>query len=286
MAKVNKRTVKKEKAKKRFHFLHILRVIRTVVLASVFLCVLGVSGFYGTQLAKDFLNRPIASITVKGEFNYVAQSEVENAVRGMIGGSFIGENISVIKQSLEAMPWIDGVDLIRQWPDALEVVVREQVPIARWGESGFVNVRGEIVAVKKNSHLSQLSTLSGQKENAGLIMQQYSLLASVLQPYDMSIDVLEKNNRGVWQLQLTNGWKVIVGRGDIYKKIQRFTYLLDSKHLNSQMKIESIDLRYPNGLAVSWIDEVIIEKKEQAANLLKYPTKGLYSVNGKQYARG
>jgi cell division protein FtsQ len=286
MAKVNKRTVKKEKVKSTFPFLKIVRMIRAMTLASVFLLVLGVTGFYGAQLAKDFLSRPIASITIKGEFNYVSQGEVEALVRGMIGGSFIGENIRDIKLSLEAKPWIDGVDLVRQWPDTLEVVVREQVPIARWGKSGFVNVRGEIITVDKNNNLSQFSILSGQAEDAGLIMQQYSLLASALQPYNMSIDVLEKNKRGVWRLQLENGWKVIVGRGDVYKKIQRLTYLLEVKKLNDKMKIESIDLRYPNGLAVSWIEDVIEEKEEQAANLLKYPTIGLYSVNSKQYARG
>ena len=286
MTKINKRIVKKETVKRTFSFAKVLRVIRTIVFASIFLSVLGVAGFYGTRLATDFLSRPVASITVKGEFNYVAQNEVTELVKGMIGGSFIGEDISEIKQSLESKPWIDSVNLVRQWPDILEIVVHEQVPIARWGESGFVNVRGEIIVVEKMSDLSQFSTLLGQREDVGLIMQQYSLLATTLQPYNMSVDVLEKNYRGVWRLQLNNGWKVIVGRGDVYKKIQRLTYLLDVKKLNDQMKIESIDLRYPNGLAVSWVENVTDKEKEQAANLLKYPTIGLYLVNGKQYARG
>ncbi|EGG93373.1 Cell division protein ftsQ [gamma proteobacterium IMCC1989] len=286
MTKINKRIVKKETVKRTFSFAKVLRVIRTIVFASIFLSVLGVAGFYGTRLATDFLSRPVASITVKGEFNYVAQNEVTELVKGMIGGSFIGEDISEIKQSLESKPWIDSVNLVRQWPDILEIVVHEQVPIARWGESGFVNVRGEIIVVEKMSDLSQFSTLLGQSEDVGLIMQQYSLLATTLQPYNMSVDVLEKNYRGVWRLQLNNGWKVIVGRGDVYKKIQRLTYLLDVKKLNDQMKIKSIDLRYPNGLAVSWIENVTDKEKEQAANLLKYPTIGLYLVNGKQYARG
>ena len=286
MARVNKRTVQKEKTKSSFSFLKILRVMRTIVFASVFLSALGIAGFYGSRLAADFLSRPIASITIKGEFNYVSQGEVETLVRGMIGSSFIGENISDIKQSLEGMPWIDSVDLVRQWPDTLEVVVREQAPIARWGENGFVNVRGEIIIVDKSNSLSRFSTLTGQEKDAGLIMQQYSLLASTLQAYNMSIDALEKNHRGVWRLQLKNGWKIIIGRSDVYKKIQRLTYLLDIKKLSAQMKIESIDLRYQNGLAISWVEDTNDEKKEQAANLLRYPTIGLYSVNSKQHARG
>lgn len=286
MTRVNKRTVQKEKTKSSISFLKILRVMRTMVFASVFLSVLGITGFYGSRLAADFLSRPIASITLKGEFNYVSQGKVETLVRGMIGSSFIGENISDIKQSLEGMPWIDSVDLVRQWPDTLEVVVREQAPIARWGENGFVNVRGEIIIVDNSNSLSRFSTLTGQEKDAGLIMQQYSLLASTLQSYNMSIDVLEKNHRGVWRLQLKNGWKIIIGRSDVYKKVQRLTHLLDIKKLNAQMKIESIDLRYQNGLAINWIEDTIDEKKEQAANLLKYPTIGWYSVNSKQYARG
>jgi cell division protein FtsQ len=296
MTKENRRTYKKEKTVNSFPFKKIWHMLRLFVVVGVSFSVMGVMGFYGVQLSQQFLNRPIASITVKGEFSHVSQNQMANAARGMIGGSFIGENISRIKASLESMPWVDGVDLSRRWPDQLEVTVREQIPSARWGENGFVNVRGEIIFVEKDSGLIDFSTLVGEKQDAELIMQQYSVLANTFQPHNLSIRVLEKNRRGVWKLELSNGWGVIVGRGDMYKKIQRLTSLLESDTLDANMPIVSIDLRYTNGLAVRWMDDSVVDRsvvgnvfnevEKPKISSVHHRVVGQRLVDEKQYARG
>lgn len=291
MTKGNRRIRKKEKKVFSFPFKKILYGLRAIVISLVFLGVLGGAGFYGTTLTKDFLNRPIASIVLKGQFEYVSESDMAAVAEAMIGGSFIGENIGRIKDALEAMPWVDSVDLSRRWPDQLDIVVREQMPIARWNDAGFVNVRGEVVLVSDDTHLSDLSVLIGQEEDAALIMQRYSVLASLLSHYDLSIGVLEKNRRGVWQMQLTNQWTLIIGRGGMNEKLQRFTQLLDQKTLHTAMSIKVIDLRYPNGLAVSWkddkqdIDELdeIIKRINESVHR---STTRLQIMSDKQYARG
>lgn len=293
MAKLNKRTTKKEKVKRTFPFKKIALFFRGLVLLSVLLSVVGGIGFYGMRLAQDFLNRPIAEIIVTGKFQYVSEEEISIAVGKMIGGSFVGENINRIKVELESMPWVDSVDLIRQWPDRLEVVVREQLPIARWGDDGFVNVRGELIIVNDKKNLSGFSKLSGEASEAALIMQQYSVLANVFQPYGLLISELEKNRRGVWRLVLGNGWKIILGRGDVYQKVQRFTHLLDLHLLHDQMQIDVIDIRYPNGLAVSWLEKPVEVNKEKISavndsmsNTVNHAAKRLRQIGEKKYARG
>lgn len=255
MKKSNRRIRKKEKKPLSFPLQKIRTVLRILLVTVIGLFLLGVVGFYGARFTQDFLNRPIASIEVKGQFDYVSEEDMTLVAKEMIGGSFIGENISRIKTTLEAMPWVDGVDLSRRWPDKLEVIVKEHTPIARWSNKGFVNVRGEIIFVTDDSRLTQLSVLVGEEHDAELIMQRYSALASMLSEYDLSINVLEKSRRGVWKMELTNQWKIMVGRGEMNKKLQRLTYLLDQKKLNVTMNIDTIDLRYPNGLAVSWKEE-------------------------------
>ena len=103
--------------------------------------------------------------------------------------------------------------------------------------------------------------------------------------------MLEKNRRGVWRLELSNGWKVVVGRGDMHKKIQRLTFLLESNELDVNMSIVSIDLRYTNGLAVRWMGDSVVENafnerektKIISAHYLRVRQR---LVDEKQYARG
>jgi cell division protein FtsQ len=253
MAKVNKRISNKPKSPTRYLWVKkCVNFLRMLVVTVVSVAMVSGGGFYGVKVAQNFLNRPIANVVLEGNFHYVAKSNVDVLVEQMIGGSFVGENIDVIKSRLQAMPWIDNVNLARQWPDRLLVSVTEQTPIARWGDSSFINVRGELIDVVDNVELAHLSQLSGEKQDAPIIMQQYSVMANVFQAYGMIVTALEKDRRGVWKLRLDNGWLVVLGRGNTFAKVQRLTHLLDKQLLATTAKIKLIDIRYSNGLAVEW----------------------------------
>ncbi len=266
MAKVNRRVTKKAKPKTYPVMAKLWRACQWLFVTSLTLSVLGIVGFYGVKTTQSFLNRPIAAIVVEGRFEYVTKEQVTMLVEKMIGDSFVSENIDQIKNQLQDTPWIDEVTLVRQWPDRLVVKVKEQSPIARWGDEGFVNVRGELVFTKDNDSVLHLSTLYGDKKEAATIMQQYSVLATVLQPYGLNITALEKDSRGVWQLSSSNGWEVILGRGELLKKIQRLTHLLDKELLTTKSSVSSIDMRYSNGVSVQW-SKTQERQQEQVTNL-------------------
>lgn len=256
MAKLNKRIIKKPKVAKRSQWVKkTARFLRLSLLVVVGVGALGSAGFYSIQVGQDFLNRPIAEVKINSTFHFVAEDTVNLLVEQMIGGSFVGENIDDIKAKLQMMPWIDSVNLVRQWPDRLVVNVKEQTPIARWADDSFINVRGELINIVDNDSLAHLSKLSGEKKEAQNIMQQYAVLASVFQTYGVSIHLLEKDRRGVWQLRLSNDWLVVLGRGDVFAKVQRLTHLLDKQLLEITAEIKVVDIRYSNGLAIEWLPQ-------------------------------
>lgn len=253
MAKANRRIVKKQKAPRNFSWAkNLWKYIRLTIVTSALLSALGVVGFYSVQFTQQFLNRPISSVAIEGQFNYVDKATIAVIVESMIGDSFVGENIDVIKHKLHNISWVDDVLLSRQWPDRLQVVITEQVPIARWGDDSFINVRGELIQINDNAVLAHLSKLSGKKEDAQQIMREYAMLTNVFQPYGLAVKQLEKSQRGVWKLHLDNEWNVVLGQGNIFSKIQRLTHLFDKKILDKTADIDTIDIRYPNGLAVQW----------------------------------
>jgi cell division protein FtsQ len=258
MAKQNKR-IKKYKEPTDITFIPrflsgLLRGLRIFFMLSITLGAIGAIGYFSVNAMQHVLNRPVSTVTIVGEFSYVDKEEVALLVQKMIGSSFVGEDIEQIKKNLEAEPWIDWVSLSRQWPDRLQVMVKEQTPIARWSDSGFINVRGEFIATNDTEKLQHLSELSGEKSEAQIIMQQYSVLANLFQPYDLYVESLKKDRRGAWQLSLDNGWQLVLGRGDILRKVQRLTHLFDKKLLVKTADVSVVDIRYPNGLAIKWGD--------------------------------
>ena len=43
-----------------------------------------------------------------------------------------------------AIDWVDNAVVTRVWPDAIRVVIIEQVAAARWNDTGLLNTRGEL----------------------------------------------------------------------------------------------------------------------------------------------
>jgi cell division protein FtsQ len=169
--------------------------------------------------------------------------------------SFIKENLLSVRNKLMANPWIDNVSLRREWPDMLHVIIKEQRAIARWGDKGFVNYRGDLVLAKNDAVLNDLPLLRGDDSQAKLLMRQYQFVSELLNKYQLTVLVLEKSTVGIWQAELNNGWKLFLGRDDINKKLQRLLLALDQQVIVLGSEIDNIDLRYENGLSVKWIDD-------------------------------
>jgi cell division protein FtsQ len=288
MTKTNRRIKKPKKTPRNYAWLNTFFVYcRFVLLTVISVAIVGVVSFYGVQMTQQFLNRPIAQVIIEGDFHYVKKESVNRVVQTMIGDSFVGENIDKIKEQLQSTPWIDTVNLARQWPDRLQVNIAEQVPIARWGDNSFINVRGELVRVGENASLHHLSKLSGNDDDAQMIMQQYAILTNVFQPYGLSVDALEKDRRGVWELRLSNHWLVKLGRDETFQKVQRLTHLFDKQLLEKTANIAVIDIRYSNGLAVQWgKGHEPLEKKIKDDKNSTSANTNLRYLHDIKYARG
>ena len=216
------------------------------------LVVLGSCGYFISVAFRQLLERPIAHIGIEGDFTYLQRSAVVGLISENIQYGFVGENLTRLKRELEANAWIERVELRRRWPDTLLVTVVEQRPIARWGNRGFVNYRGEHIPVSEPAALAALPLLRGEDERSFEVMKQYQLLSELLAQYQLSLRELQQNKPGVWTLYLDNGWTLIAGRAEVLQKTQRFMQLIANERIEQPHRIAVVDMRYPNGLAVQW----------------------------------
>jgi len=230
----------------------LLRTMRWLTVASVVVGCLSLSVYYLGYMAQSLLQKPIASIAVYGDFNYITKDSVKVLVNDIVGKSFVGEDIKKAQKKIEGYPWVDKINLSRQWPDRLLVNVSEQVPIARWGDKGFVNNRGELVMTPELEKLSHLAELDGDDKEAAVMMQKYSLITAQLRPHGFKVTTLKKDKRGAWMLQLNNDWQVMLGKNEILHRISRLTALLQQQNISASADIERIDTRYENGIAIRW----------------------------------
>ena len=223
------------------------------ILAAVLLIV--ASAYFGINGVRSVVDRPVAEISVESNFDYVDRRGAMNLINNTLRQNFLSENLQALKIGLESDPWIEHVVLSRQWPDHLHVKIIEQAPIARWSDTGFVNYRGELVEVDDIERLQHLPLLAGPTDDAAEVLKQYQAIAKLLRKYDLEIASLMKSQHHRWTVELTNGWQINIGKGQLMEKMQRFSVVLKN-HLPTDKKdaVAVIDMRYQHGVAVRWLE--------------------------------
>lgn len=219
---------------------------------------LTVAAVYGINRLFQAVNKPVTEIVVVGELSYLQQQELVDLVSTEIGGGFLTIDLQDLRQNLQRHPWVDSASIRRQWPATLSVRVIEEVPIARWGEAGFLNRLGEQLDIVDNSALESLPVLRTQYGSSQEMMESYQMLAALLQPTGLKLVELQRDNLGVWRVETARGIKLVLGRDQLGEKLKRLVLAWNSGLQNELNDIKTIDLRYPNGLAVAWKDGLLI----------------------------
>ncbi len=213
---------------------------------------MGLCWVYGAEVVARIMNRPIAKVTIEGEFKFIEKAEVAEMLAARINKEFIQLNLEEIKQQLEAQPWISSVDLTRRWPDQLFVRVEEQQPIARWADIGFINQRGELVRVPMTDYLLTLPQVSGAEGMAEQMMQTYLALNKMLRPKALEVASLTSDEKKAWDLRLSNGIRVRLGHDELFAKLQRVLLVYEQELKQRAQDVDVIDARYQQGVAVAW----------------------------------
>jgi cell division protein FtsQ len=196
------------------------------------------------------LDRPINRVEVVGVFRRVTSMDVEQVVRTKLHGGFVRANLSEVQSSIEAMPWVDNARVQRRWPNALLVHITEQEAVARWGDSGLINSRGELF-VRNETHIpGELPLMKGPDGTERRVADRFFQVRTQLENAGLSLSVIRLDDRGAWEIELANGVVIRLGRREVEERIDRFLKSAAPLVTDRSAEIAYIDMRYSNGFAV------------------------------------
>ncbi|MES2605968.1 MAG: cell division protein FtsQ/DivIB [Pseudomonadota bacterium] len=213
--------------------------------------VIGAAG-YGMNLAIQKVNsRKIGMVHIEGALTFVTEEQIKQTVGADVTTSLIAVDLVTIKQKLEALPWIREAEIRRQWPDAINIYVEEEIAIARWGAKQLLNQQGHVFEPESIEEQLLLPLLAGPENSEQKVMRQYQEFNQLLYPLGVRIRDLTLNDSGSYELTLINGVRVKLGREDVLERLRRLVVFLESDHGRDLQDVEAIDLRYRNGLAIA-----------------------------------
>jgi cell division protein FtsQ len=241
---------------------HWFASVGRVMLAVFGLALTALIGFGIKEAVIKVNTQKISMVQIDGALHFLSRSELEDAVNRFVETSLVALDLDLLKQELEAQPWVNRAEVRRQWPDRLIIRIEEEVAIARWGTGQLLNQQGRVFQPDDIAEQMQLPYLSGPDGSENMVMQQYQQFNQLLYPLGVRMRDLELNERGAWTITFTNTAQgdnlvqVRVGKEAVLDRMRRLVTLLESDAVADMPLLASIDLRYGNGLAVSYREEV------------------------------
>lgn len=227
----------------------------------IFLCVVLFSVFIGGWIVvgwmEDAQRLPLSKLVVTGERHYTRNDDIRQSILALgAPGTFMTQDVNIIQQQIERLPWIKQASVRKQWPDELKIHLVEYVPIARWNDQHMVDAEGNSFSVPAERTSKQtLPMLSGPEGSENEVLQGYRDMGVVLAKDKFTLKEAAMTARRSWQLTLNNGIKLNLGRGDTMKRLDRFVELypvLQQQAQADNKRIGYVDLRYDSGAAVGW----------------------------------
>ncbi|EKM0372598.1 cell division protein FtsQ [Cronobacter turicensis] len=206
---------------------------------------------------EDAQRLPLSKLVVTGERHYTRNDDIRQSILALgAPGTFMTQDVNIIQNQIERLPWIKQASVRKQWPDELKIHLVEYVPIARWNDQHMIDTDGTAFSVPSGRASKQvLPLLYGPEGSENEVLQGYRSMGQVLAKDKFTLKEAAMTARRSWQVTLSNNIKLNLGRDDTMKRLERFVELypvLQQQAQTDNKRISYVDLRYDSGAAVGW----------------------------------
>lgn len=196
---------------------------------------------------------PIHTVWILGG-QHIDHADIREAVLPFLQRGFFNIHIDEIRERLLQQPWVSEVVVHRTWPDRVEIQVLEKKAVARWGKNELLSDTGVLFVPTLDSDLKKvmLPQFQGPDGQHVLMLNYFNQMNRLLTPLHVKILNLELSSYQNWRIELENGTVLQIGHKDLWARLNRFVKVYPKIIGNQIARVQSVDLRYPNGIAVQW----------------------------------
>lgn len=209
------------------------------------------------------INRPVTAVEFSGSVTRVDQQAMRTVVSENLGSGLFTLDISTLSDALKKVDWVYAVEVKKVWPAKLEIEIEEQQPVAKWGDTGYLAASGVIVNSESYTDLDSLPSLNVELADPQEALELFYGLNTAMMTTGFALSELNQSEFGSWSMTMENGSKIMLGKEALLIRMHRVMHAwqrLVPQHID---EIESVDARYPNGLAVKYRQEVVQQNTQQ-----------------------
>lgn len=198
---------------------------------------------------------PDAPIAINNaNLNPSQMAQLQQVLGKTAEGNFYRANLQDYQSRAEALPWVSQVDVKRDWQKGVVVNVIPRQAVAKFGSEKLIDATGKVFTPADSDQMNtqKWMQLQGEPEKSALIMQQTEQVTKWFHPLDMKVQEVILTPRMTWLFRFDNGLRVLVDKEGTSEKMYQLSILLQNQLKNKLAQIETVDLRYKNGMVLTW----------------------------------
>ena len=186
-------------------------------------------------------------------------------------GNFFTTNLDSVRSAFESVSWVRKASVQREWPNKLIVTLEEHEALGTWGEDGrLLSAKGDVFTanIAEAEEDTDLLEFVGPEGSEKEVLHRYIDFKAWFAKINLTPESVHYSSRYAWSVKLNNGMKVELGRMQdettLYKRVGQLLVVYPKLLASLQDSIESVDMRYQNGLALkSSHGEIELKSKQK-----------------------
>ena len=167
-------------------------------------------------------------------------------------------NLDEVYQAVNALSWVDDVNVARDWERGIMVSVIPKKPVASFGSERMLDAKGEVFYPANPNVLGDknLAMLHSDDAYAYAAMRRMYQINEWFEPLGLMASDVILTSRQTWLIRFDNGMRVTVDHEGTDQKLYALSQNLKNPALIERLDgIDAVDLRYKNGFAIAWQDQ-------------------------------
>ncbi|MBP6917905.1 MAG: cell division protein FtsQ/DivIB [Legionellaceae bacterium] len=203
-------------------------------------------------------NFPISTFKIEASYQHITRKTLEGILEKYTHKGFFSISVRDLRTELADLYWTDTVDVARIWPDTLKIKVIEKRPVAIWNHV-LMTADGLLFDLspaewQKEANAEHLPELNGPKNQQLDVLQMFQKLSKLSETFGLHANSLALRDNRAWELGLTNGVLLRLGKQDVESRLQRFCLSYSVVFGDKLEQLAVVDLRYVHGMAAQWKD--------------------------------
>lgn len=194
---------------------------------------------------------PVNTVRISATYHHISHKQLEAILEQYNIFSFFSLPISRLSKALQELEWTHTAHVERLWPDTLKIKLVEKTPIAIWNNA-MLSDSGEVFNEGGAATEDSLPHLTGPNNQHQEVLQVYQKMSKILTMYGLQATGLKWRKNAAWELVLSNGVQLRLGKRDLDLRVHRFCKAYSAVFAEKPDQLASVDLRYPRGMAVQW----------------------------------